>query len=98
MSYLVDSDSDGVHGVLYFLHRHVKQLLGVIAHCLDLLPLLVLHIVVIVVVSRVLHLHLEPDGLVAPSRPAVVQAEPVVSVFLELFVETEQQQIWKENV
>ena len=39
----------------------------------------------------------EPDGLVAPSRPAVVQAEPVVSVFLEFCFETEQKQILKEN-
>ena len=96
MSDFVDSDPDRVNGVLDFLHRHVKQLLGIIAHCLDLLPVLILHIVVIIVISRVLDLDLKPDSFIAPPGPSVVQADPVVSVLLQFFIETEQQQILVE--
>jgi len=80
--HLIDVQSDHVNTGFDFINSHVKQALSVLVVTPDVLPVIRIDVVIIVVILGVLHLDLEPDGLVAPPGVGVVQTQPVVSVFL----------------
>ena len=89
MPHFIDIESDNMNTGFDLINSHVKQALCVLIMTPDILPVIRINVVILVVVLGVLHLDLEPDGLVAPPGVGVVQAQPVVSVFLHDTVKPE---------